>query len=111
MTDTYRSLAPLDALVVAERFRLSHRNEKGGISVAIARRSVASALASGRLPEDALALRAEVLAAVREFERAVLSGGPPPPSQRLLVRGQALCDWLDLGELARLLRLSSAGQL
>src|SRR2546422_426819 len=52
-------------------------------------------------PHDLGCVRFEVLAAVRRLEAGIRRGVLPP---RQLVRHRPLCDWLDLEEVARLLR-------
>lgn len=53
--------------------------------------------------EHALAcLRFDVLAAVRQLEAEIMAGDMAPSP--LLVRGRPLADWLDLDDVARLLR-------
>jgi hypothetical protein len=55
-------------------------------------------------PHDLAILRLDVAGAVARLEAGIRVGQLPP---RQLVRGRPLADWLDLAEVARLLRMGA----
>jgi hypothetical protein len=66
--------------------------------------TLAAALRNGKIAPQALTkLQAEVTARVHELEWAIIDGRLPG---RMLVQDRPLADWLDLEDLARVLRRS-----
>lgn len=71
--------------------------------VTLAPTTVREILGDHPYPHDLAMLRVDVAEAVARLEAGIRAGRVPP---RQLVRGRPLAEWLDLAELARLLRLS-----
>jgi TubC N-terminal docking domain len=59
-------------------------------------------------PQDVAMLRFDVLDAVSQLKAEIKAGAVAPRLR--LVRGHPLCDWLDLAEVAQLLRLFAQRQ-